>query len=84
MALIKSAEQILASIVEVPVRMGRPPLNRKCELPGCTNRHYARGLCWKHDYTKTRWGDPFHVWKPAGNVPGQCGCPTHMPKRESQ
>jgi hypothetical protein len=36
---------------------GRPPLHTGCKVEGCTNEHYALGLCSKH-YQQERRGHP--------------------------
>jgi len=35
-------------------RPGRPPTHTTCTLKGCTNDHYARGLCSKHYQRRRR------------------------------
>lgn len=36
---------------------GRPPLHQGCKKPGCTNEHYALGLCSKHYQQDRRGGE---------------------------
>jgi hypothetical protein len=71
--MIKTAAQILAELPQS--RGGRPPLNRRCELPECDDTHHGQGLCKEHLRRKDRWGDPLHVYVPAGRA--RCACPIH-------
>lgn len=37
---------------------GRPPLHTGCKVEGCSNEHYALGLCSKHYQQERRGGQP--------------------------
>lgn len=86
MGLIKTAAEIMSGRrmppgwvpPPKPKSPGRPPLNRKCELPGCTDKHSGKGMCQRHLDAMNKWGDPFHVYK-RGRF-SRCVCPVHSPQ----
>ena len=80
--MIKTAEQIMSGwrmppgwVPPEPVRRGRPPLNRVCDLPDCDRKHRSGGFCQKHLDAFRSWGDPYHVFKPGRFQ--RCICPKH-------
>lgn len=82
MGLIKTAAEIMSGRRMPPgwvpppaPKRGRPPLNRKCELPGCDGKHKGKGLCATHLNALEGWGDPHHVFKPGRFQ--RCICPQH-------
>lgn len=79
-ALIKSASELMKHIpAEVEVRRGRPPSDRRCDMPDCGRKHSGKGLCARHRAIKSVWGRPDHVWvRPPRDKAVRCGCPDHL------
>lgn len=83
MGLIKTAAEIMSGRRMPPGWVpppkakspGRPPLNRKCGLPDCDDKHRANDFCQRHLDAFRMWGDPYHVYK-RGRF-GRCVCPKH-------